>query len=458
MYWFSDFKFSDFKFSDFKSLQVTRSVRILTNTLLVLMYNLYDKLQHISHTIHISNDLYKGTTINVPVYNSNLTSHPTCINEKVERHNIDQFSYVTQKFREITIFDDSFTCVKRKKFAPVTILIPAYNEEFVIGAALSSIFEQSVLPEQIVVVDDSSSDRTAEVAKYFDGVTIVRTPKNSGSKGHALNYGLQHVNSKYTVTIDADIILEANAVNKMVELMENRPELSATCTFVLPKNTKTFWEHTRFVEYIFALSFYKSVQQMYDSIVICSGCFAIYKTQDLKSVGGWPTDTVAEDMELTWLLYENGKQIGYNAETFCFAGEPETFRLLSKQLKRWNTGFFQVLKLKGKSIKKIPVLREFVIAGLVDGFVGTIFYGAVIYLAVTHHDPYRYLYYLAVDITLLSIPSFWLAHKIKKVTQLTKSFPIYLLVRSMTSFWFYYSFISVYVVRKSIKKWEKGHK
>ncbi len=448
MYWFSDFE----------SLYLIRSMRIITNTLLVLMYSLYDKLQHISHSIQISNDLYKCPIINVPTYNSNLTSNAACTYEKVERRNIDQFSYMVEKFREIAIFNDSFTPVLKKKLAPITIIIPAYNEESVIGAALSSIFEQSVLPEQIVVVDDSSSDRTAKVAMCFDGVTIVRTPKNTGSKGHALNYGLQHVNSKYTITIDADMTLEANAVNKMVELMENRPEVSATCTFVLPKNTKTFWEHTRFVEYIFALSFYKSVQQMYDSIVICSGCFAIYKTQDLKSVGGWPTDTIAEDMELTWLLYENGKQIGYNADTFCFAGEPETFRLLSKQLKRWNTGFFQVLKLKGKSIKKIPVLREFVIAGLVDGFVGTIFYCVVIYLAITHHDPLRYLYYLAVDITLLSIPSFWLAAKIKKVTQLIKSFPIYLLVRSMTFIWFYYSFISVFVIRKSIKKWEKGHK
>ena len=344
------------------------------------------------------------------------------------------------------------------RFAPVAIIIPAYNEESGIAATLSSIFEQSVLPEQIIVVDDSSSDRTGEVAMCFDGVTIVRTQKNSGSKGHALNFGLQHVNSKYTMTIDADIKLEENAVNKMVELMENRPEVSATCTFVLPNNIKTVWEHSRFVEYIFALSFYKSVQQKYDGIVVCSGCFTIFKTQDLKSVGGWPTQTLAEDMELTWLLYENGKQVSYNAETFCFAAEPENFRLLCKQIKRWNTGFFQVLKLKGKNTKNIPVLREFVIAGLADALVGTIFYGAVIYLSITHHDPLRYLYYFALDITFLSIPSFWLAAKIKKVTQLAKSLPIHLLVRPISWVWFYYGFISVFVIRKSIKKWEKGHK
>jgi cellulose synthase/poly-beta-1,6-N-acetylglucosamine synthase-like glycosyltransferase len=344
-----------------------------------------------------------------------------------------------------------------KKVAPVTVIIPAYNEESVIGATLSSILRQSVLPERIIVVDDSSSDRTAEIAGCFEGVTIVRTPKNSGSKGRALNYGLQHVDSEYTLTIDADITLEENAIKKMVEIMRYRPQLSASCTFVLPNNTNTIWEHTRFVEYIFSLAFYKSVQQMYDSILICSGCFTIYKTQDLKSVGGWPTDTVAEDMELTWLLYENGKQIGYNADTICFAKEPKNFRFMSRQLKRWNTGFFQVVKLKGKNIFKIPVLREFFIAGVADAFVGTIFHAAIIYFAVAHHDPLKYLYFLAVDVILLLIPSFWLAAKMKIASQLAKSFPIYLVFRVLTFIWFYYGFISVFVTRKSSKKFERGH-
>jgi poly-beta-1,6-N-acetyl-D-glucosamine synthase len=338
------------------------------------------------------------------------------------------------------------------------VLIPAYNEEFVIDAALSSLLRQSILPEQIIVVDDSSSDRTAEIARRFEGVSVVRTPKNTGSKGHALNYGLQYVKSEYTMTMDADLTVEDNAVKKMVEFMETQPELAATCTFVLPKNTKTIWERTRLVEYIFTLSFYKSVQQMYDGILICNGCFTIYKTQDLKSVGGWPTLTVAEDMELTWLLYENGKHIGYRPDTLCFAAEPENFALLAKQLKRWNTGFFQVLKLKGKSIMKIPVLREFIFVGVIDTFVGTIFHVAIICLAISHHDPSRYMYFLALDIALLSIPSFWLAYKIKKVSELAKSFPIFLIVRLFTSIWFYYGFISVFVLRKSIKMFEKGHK
>jgi cellulose synthase/poly-beta-1,6-N-acetylglucosamine synthase-like glycosyltransferase len=365
--------------------------------------------------------------------------------------------FLDQERHDKNAISRAITPPLKQKFAPITIVIPAYNEESAIGAVLTSLFKQSVLPEQIIVVNDCSSDRTAQIARSFDGVTVVSTPENTGSKGSALNYGLQHVDSRYTVTIDADITLEDDAVKKMIELMESRPEISAMCTFILPNFVRTIWERFRFVEYIFSLSFYKSVQQMYDSILICSGCFTIYKTSDLKSVGGWPLQTVAEDMELTWLLYEKGKHIGYNENTFCYSREPENLRLMSKQLKRWNTGFFHVFRLKGKNIMRIPVLREFVFTGIVDAFLGTIFHAAILYLAISHQDPSRYLYFLGLDLVLLCIPSFWLAAKMKKVRTLAKAFPTYLIVRLFASFWFYYAFVSSIILRKDIKKFEKGH-
>ena len=389
------------------------------------------------------------------VSHSNLSSYKANTNQISLNQSVQQTTakqLVQQKTRKKNLKPPI------SRFAPVAIIIPAYNEESCLGATLSSIFEQSVVSEQIIVVDDSSSDRTGEIAMSFDGVNVVRTPKNIGSKATALNYGLQHVNSKYTITVDADIKLEKNAVNKLVELMETQPHVSGICTFILPNKTKKVWEHERFVEYIYTLSLFKHTQDMYGGIVVLSGCMTIWRTQDLKSVGGWPTRTLAEDMELTWLLHENGKQVRYSAETICFAAEPETFSLLCKQVKRWYTGYFQILKLKWKDITKIPIFREFVIAGLSDAFILTIFLGGIIYSSISHHDPLRYLYYLAADITLLSIPSFWYAIKIKKVTQLAKSLPIYLVVRHVFYFWFIYSFISVFVLGKAVKKWEKGHK
>jgi poly-beta-1,6-N-acetyl-D-glucosamine synthase len=344
-----------------------------------------------------------------------------------------------------------------KKFAPVTVIIPAYNEESVIGMLLSNLIKQSVLPERIIVIDDFSSDRTGEIAKHFDGVTVARTPGNMGSKGHALNYGLRHVDSKYTITIDADIALEENAIQKMVEFMELQQDVSVACSFVLPKRIKTIWDHSRLVEYLFSFTFYKNVQQLYRSIIIASGCFTIYKTQDLKSMGGWPTRTAAEDMDLTWLYYEKGKRVSYVKDATCFAIEPENFHLMSKQLKRWNTGFHQVLQFRWKSIMKVPVLREFIISALIDSFIGTFFYLFIIYLSVSSGNPLRCLAFFALDIILVAVPSLWMAIKIRKCRQFAKSFPRYLIVRYLNLFWFYYGFISVWILKKATLRFEKGH-
>ena len=346
---------------------------------------------------------------------------------------------------------------KAKKFAPVTVIIPAYNEESVIGMLLSNLLKQSVLPERIIVVDDFSSDRTGEIAKHFDGVTVVRSPRNTGSKGNALNYGLLHVDSKYTITVDADISLEEDAIKKMVEFMDLRQDCSVACSFVLPKRIKTIWDHSRLVEYLFSFAFYKNTQQLYRSIIIASGCFTIYRTQDLKSMGGWPTRTTAEDMDLTWLFYENGMTVGYNNDAACFAIEPENFHLMSKQLRRWNTGFHQVLQLRFRNVMKIPVLREFVIAALIDSFIGTFFYLFIIYLTIFSGHPLKYLFFFGLDFALLFIPALWKAKKVKMCRQLAKSFPRYVVARYMNLFWFYYGFITVSIRKKVAAHFEKGH-
>jgi poly-beta-1,6-N-acetyl-D-glucosamine synthase len=168
----------------------------------------------------------------------------------------------------------------------------------------------------------------------------------------------------------------------MVEFMELREDVSPVCSFVLPKRIKTIWEHISLVEYLLRFAFYKNVQQLYRSILIAGGCFTIYKTRDLKSLDGGPTRTTAEDMDLTWLFYEKGKQIAYNKDATCLAIEPENFHLVSKQLGRWNTGFHQILRLRLKNVMKIPVLREFVIAALIDSFIGNFFYLFIICVTI----------------------------------------------------------------------------
>src|SRR5215472_8806585 len=208
-----------YSLSNVKSLYLFQGIRVISNAVFAFFYDLFTYIGH-PYSLGLSDIVINESSV------------------------VIQDSEAAQQSVQQMPAQQSVQRAKRNlrpptaRFAPVAIIIPAYNEESCLSATLSSILEQSVVSEQIIVVDDASSDRTGEIAMSFDGVNVVRTPKNIGSKATALNYGLQHVSSKYTITVDADIKLEENAVNKLVELMETQPHVSGICTFILPNKTK----------------------------------------------------------------------------------------------------------------------------------------------------------------------------------------------------------------------------
>ena len=190
------------------------------------------------------------------------------------------------------------------RVAPVTVVVPAYNEENVIEQTLSSLVRQTMLPASVIVVDDCSTDNTSRIAKSYKNVTVLRPPNNTGSKAGAQSYALPFINTKYTIAIDADTSLPDDAIEKMYKFMESNEETAAASSYVIPKKVTTIWERGRFVEYMFVFPFTKRIQELYGKPLISSGCFSIYDTRELKAVGGWSARTMAEDMDLTWTLYE----------------------------------------------------------------------------------------------------------------------------------------------------------
>lgn len=355
------------------------------------------------------------------------------------------------------IKDQIITSILRKT-APITVIVPAYNEVDSIALTLHSLIAQTTPPEQIIVVDDFSSDHTGEIARSFPGVTVMRPSKNTGSKAGAQNYALPFVTSKYTSAVDADTTLADDAIEKMIAPMDLHPETVASCSFVLPKNINTLWERGRFIEYIFTFTFFKRIQDWYDKPLICSGCFSVYRTKDLKDAGGWSTRTLAEDMDLTWSFYEAGKVVRFNKDAFCYPIEPRTFQLMSKQLKRWSHGWFQNLKIHWKKLREIPVAREFVLMQLLDAMVGTAIWLAVApVLAIVHHDPILYLYVTSTDIVFIAIPAAWKGYQLGMLRKVLTSLPAFFLLRLVNSYFYITAAISEFLLKKSFTKYEKGH-
>jgi biofilm PGA synthesis N-glycosyltransferase PgaC len=343
------------------------------------------------------------------------------------------------------------TAVHRKT---VTVLIPAYNEELVIERTLTSLLKQTRPADDIIVIDDFSTDSTGEIANKL-GVAVLRPATNQGSKARAQNFALSHVTTDLTIAIDADTALEETALETMMNIMDD-DEVALACSFVLPGKVESVWERGRFIEYMFAFTFYKKIQDWYGTPLISSGCFSIYRTEVLKEFGGWPTRTLAEDMDLTWSYYAEGRHVKYSSQAFCYPLEPHNFTFLSKQLKRWSHGFIQNVMLHWNELLQIATLREQVLIGLTDAIATGILYLLLVPLFLVI-DPVVIVYLFISDGIFIAIPVLWKGYHLKKLRKCLTSLPFFFVLRVINSLFFFQALFSELVLNRSFTVYEKGH-
>ncbi|MEI6676366.1 MAG: glycosyltransferase family 2 protein, partial [Verrucomicrobiota bacterium] len=285
--------------------------------------------------------------------------------------------------------------------AGLTILVPAYNEEASLADTIRSIQDQTRAVQEVIVIDDCSTDNTFAVASAL-GVTVMRPPHNTGSKAGAQNFGLRHVKTELCMAIDADTMLAPDAIEKLLVVIEGSTVVAA-CGFVLPRFVRTIWERGRYVEYLFAFTFFKKIQDIYDRPLIASGCFSAYRTDVLTELGGWPQRTLAEDMDLTWSFYEAGHAVRFVPEAVCYPIEPNNYHFMACQLKRWSHGFLQNVKVHWRGILRVSFLREAVAVALWDGVVASLVYLTVLPLLTVLVSPFFALGYV-IDLPAVAVP------------------------------------------------------
>ena len=254
----------------------------------------------------------------------------------------------------------------------ITVIVPAFNEAEGLGDTIRSLQSQTRRPAAIIVVDDCSTDGTGDIARSL-GATVVRPPANTGSKAGAQNFGLRFVRTALVMAVDADTVLAPDAVERLLPAL-GPTNVAAACGFVVPRYVHTVWERGRYIEYLFAFTFYKQVQEFYGKPLISSGCFSLYRTVSLRAQGGWSTRTLAEDMDLTWCFYRAGLEVRFVPEAVCYPIEPRTFRFMGTQLRRWSHGFVQNVRLHWRSVLDIPFLRSAVAVSFWDATVAAVAY------------------------------------------------------------------------------------
>lgn len=336
----------------------------------------------------------------------------------------------------------------------LTVVVPAYNEAEMVAETILSIQGQTRPPREIIVVDDCSTDGTGEVARRL-GVRVVRPPSNTGSKAGAQTYALPLVETRLVMAVDADTTLAPDAIEAILPAMQD-PAVAAACGTVIPRNVSTLWERGRYIEYLFAFTFYKQVQDYYEKPLISSGCFSIYQTEILRRYGGWSTRTMAEDMDLTWTLYREGHAVRFVPEAVCYPVEPHDYHFMSKQLRRWSHGFLQNIRLHARQLLDRPYLREMLAVGLWDGVIASIVFLFILpILAVVIH-PLMLLGYI-LDLPAVAVPVLVKGYQRGEVWRVITSLPGFFILRTVTGFFLLRAIWDEFIIGRPLLVYEKGH-
>lgn len=350
-----------------------------------------------------------------------------------------------------------------KDFKPeVIVMVPAFNEEKTIKDTIISIQNQTYPIKEIIVVDDSSTDKTSEIASSL-GAKVIRTPFNTGTKAQAQNYGLKFIEkTDVLVTVDADTVLEKNAIERILPALKNEKVISA-CGLVIPQKVKTFWERIRLIQYLIYIPLAKGVQDYWETPLVSSGCFSAFNFELLKKLGGFPHETFVEDMALSWKALLEGYKIKVIKEAICYPKDPDFWKIYRKQLLRWDRGFLQCFSLYRKELRKNRRLQFFVYWYFLSSLLSPLFWSILIYSVYTLvnsrsltniYSWLGFLYVLEMGINL-GYTVFY-GKKLKILGKALSSFLCYLFSGIFDSYLFWESLIREWVI-KSKMVWEKGH-
>ncbi|MFC8915880.1 glycosyltransferase [Streptomyces sp. NPDC047821] len=287
----------------------------------------------------------------------------------------------------------------------VTALVPAHNEEEGLGDTLESLLRQTDPFDEIIVVDDCSTDRTGDVARSY-GVTVVRPERNRGSKAKAQNYGLPHVRTDLVLPVDADTLLAPDYVELVKEPFHNE-DVAVAAGCVQTRFDETATERGRCIEYLFGFHFQRPIQNAANSPVVCSGCCSAFRTDELRRFGGFPERTIVEDMDYTWSKQVEGRRAVYVGDAVAWAADPSDITYLRKQVWRWMAGFFQNVRLHSKEMAlHKPLLMLWVLIACWDIVTAPLWYVMPFFLIfVLHQDVGTTLmWWLGFEMVLMWLP------------------------------------------------------
>ncbi len=274
---------------------------------------------------------------------------------------------------------------------PISIVVPAYNESLTIGDSVRALLQLEYPQTEIIVVNDGSTDATLDVLtrevslRPFPEAYRVRietrpvkgvyrstlypqlrvVDKANGGKADAMNAGINAARYPVVCVIDADSLLQRDSLRRAVQPFLDDPDTVAAGGTVriangcrssggfieqvaLPRHPLALFQ---VVEYLRAFLFGRLGWSPLNALLIVSGAFGLFRKEALVAAGGFRTDTIGEDMELTIRMHRvlraAGKpyRICYVPDPICWTEAPEDLRTLARQRIRWQHGLIESMRL-----------------------------------------------------------------------------------------------------------------
>jgi len=240
----------------------------------------------------------------------------------------------------------------------VAVVVPAYNEAVGIARAVGSLAASSYPDLEIVVVDDGSTDATADIveALALERVRVIR--RANGGKAAALTTGIDSTSAEIVVMVDGDTVFEPETITRLVAPLAD-PAVAAVAGNTKVGNRSGLlgrWQH---IEYVIGFNLDRRMYEVFQSTPTVPGAIGAFRRDVVVALGGVSGETLAEDTDLTLAIGRLGHRVVYAEEALAWTEAPSTLSGLWRQRYRWSYGTMQaVWKHKGAIVSRDPRQRR----------------------------------------------------------------------------------------------------
>ncbi len=330
----------------------------------------------------------------------------------------------------------------------ISILIPAHNEERSIKATVESCLNQTRPADQILVVNDGSTDNTGEIlAAFGDKIEVITIPVATGNKSYAQEHGLKFVTGDVFIATDADTIMDSHFV-EMIEPHFNNTETIAVAGYV--RSIKNNWlTACREIDYTIGQDLHKKAQSNMGFLFVIPGCAGAFRTKKFNELIKFEHDTLTEDLDFTYKFHTEYCNIVMESKAIVYTQDPFTLYAYTNQIRRWYSGGWQNLKKHLPNVINRPFIALELSLMYIEGIIFSILFFLIPILDIKFFTFYFSLYMLASILT-----GTYAAIRRKRVDLLLYS-PLYLVITLINAYIFLEQFTSEIIMGRKLETWFK---